>query len=437
MKFGYQPPGPADVLVRPDVARKVACPDCRIGFHQHARPLRSPRQECAPVSRSPIRALQFQSLRLNSWRNFRAVEMNLAPRVIIVGPNASGKSNLLDVFRFLSELARPGSGGLQAAIDRRGGFSALRCLQARTQPQIEIEVVVGLADGVPLWSYKLEINKVRHEKFPTVVREIISHNGVEIQSRSRKSGDDALEFSQTLLEQVAASKDFRDLVEFFASCRYLHVVPQIVRDRRRAVSEGDDPYGGDLLRRMKDMPKKTRLPRLTRIGKALRAAVPQFLSLELDDDAEGVPHLYAKYDHWRAHATKQRETAFSDGTLRLIGLLWSIGETGGPLLLEEPELSLNDAVVSELPTMFARMQKLVGRQVILTTHSSALLDDPGIGLREVHYISVEKNGSSVKSLAENPTIFEQTRAGMTVGQAILPILRPRDVSDLAKFSVPA
>jgi len=101
------------------------------------------------------------------------------------------------------------------------------------------------------------------------------------------------------------------------------------------------------------------------------------------------------HEHWRPNAYKQSETAFSDGTLRLVGLLWSIAEKGGPLLLEEPELSLNDAVVAELPRMFSRMQSVSARQIITTTHSTALLDDPMICLKEVHRIDVDSNGSRV------------------------------------------
>lgn len=278
---------------------------------------------------------------------------------------------------------------MQAAVESRGGFSALRCLQARRNPSVEIDVSVGIDENPELWHYLLNVNVQNREKFPTVTKETVWHNGSLIQSRDRSDKDDALEFSQTLMEQVGSNKEFRELTEFFSSCRYLHVVPQIVRDRARARAEGEDPYGGDLLRRMKEMSKKKRDPRLRRISEALKIAVPQFGEIELKDDGDGVPHLYASYVHWRPNAFKQPESAFSDGTLRLIGLLWSIAEEGGPLLLEEPELSLNDAVVSQLPRMFSRMQKLSARQVIVTTHSSALLDGPDIGLNEVHRISVD------------------------------------------------
>jgi hypothetical protein len=70
-------------------------------------------------------------------------------------------------------------------------------------------------------------------------------------------------------------------------------------------------------------------------------------------------------------------------TLRLLGLLWVVLDGVGPLLLEEPELSLHPEVVRFIPQMFARMQRRSGRQVMVSTHSTDLLRDEGIGLDEV------------------------------------------------------
>ena len=64
---------------------------------------------------------------LKNWRNFRSVDVELGLRVFVAGPNASGKSILLDVFTFLKDVAKP-SGGLQNAVTERGGISKLRCL---------------------------------------------------------------------------------------------------------------------------------------------------------------------------------------------------------------------------------------------------------------------------------------------------------------------
>jgi predicted ATPase len=49
---------------------------------------------------------------LKNWRNFRAVNVPLRERSFLLGPNASGKSNFLDVFRFLRDVSKPQGGGL-------------------------------------------------------------------------------------------------------------------------------------------------------------------------------------------------------------------------------------------------------------------------------------------------------------------------------------
>lgn len=378
-------------------------------------------------------SLRFTRLKLVNWRNFRDVEINPDKRVFIVGPNASGKSNLLDSIRFLSDLARPGSGGLQAALSSRGGLSAIRCLQSRTTSYVLLDATIGNDSNKTMWRYSIKINKKKGDPVPTVELEEVYKGEKRVSSQTRADGSDAIEFSQTLIEQVGRSKEFRDLTLFLASCRYTHVVPQIIRDRQRARADGDDPFGGDLLRRMKDMPKKMREPRLRKISEALKIAVPQFNGLELEDDSEGVPHLRASYVHWRPHASKQSEDAFSDGTLRLIGLLWAIAEKGGPLLLEEPELSLNDGVTQQLPRMFQTMQRLSGRQVFATTHANALLDTANIGLKEVFVINVDKNGSHIKTIADDLAVAAEVANGMTIGQVVMPRIRPSGVDQLGYF----
>ena len=83
---------------------------------------------------------------LKNWRNFRTADIAFQERAFLVGPNASGKSNFLDVFRFLRDLVKPG-GGLQWAVNERGGLSKIRCLAARQNPDVEIEVHLAEASG--------------------------------------------------------------------------------------------------------------------------------------------------------------------------------------------------------------------------------------------------------------------------------------------------
>ena len=67
--------------------------------------------------------LFFTFLQMVHWRNFQGqVDMPLTPQVFLLGPNASGKSNVLDGLRFLRDTADQ---GLQAAISSRGGMGAI------------------------------------------------------------------------------------------------------------------------------------------------------------------------------------------------------------------------------------------------------------------------------------------------------------------------
>ena len=58
-------------------------------------------------------------------RNFRSIEfaeLELGPLTVLVGPNAAGKSNLIGIFGFLSDIARL---GLETAITQRGGIDSV------------------------------------------------------------------------------------------------------------------------------------------------------------------------------------------------------------------------------------------------------------------------------------------------------------------------
>src|SRR5229473_5846603 len=100
------------------------------------------------------RPLRFTSIDLENWRNFARVQVDLQRRVFLVGPNASGKSNFLDVFRFLHDIVSVG-GGFQEAVRRRGGVSSLRCLAARRYPDLVVQVRVGTDDEPSAWEYEL------------------------------------------------------------------------------------------------------------------------------------------------------------------------------------------------------------------------------------------------------------------------------------------
>jgi predicted ATPase len=371
---------------------------------------------------------------LKNWRNFRFVDVELSPRIFVAGPNASGKSNLLDVFVFLKDIAKP-SGGLQNAVTARGGIAKLRCLAARQYPDVEIEV--HLADNGDKWSYAIGIKQEsRGYRQPFLAYEKVTKgNQVLLERPDADDLRDSLRLTQTHLEQINANAGFRELVRFFDSVTYLHLVPQLLR-HPEAFSGKEipgDPYGRSFLERVARTTDGTRKARLRKIQTALRIAVPQLKELTDVKDETGTPHLEAVYQHWRPRGAKQREDQFSDGTLRLIGLLWSLLDGDSMLLLEEPELSLNSGIIRKLPALMYRIQRQRKRQIVISTHSSDLLSDPGIGGEEVLLLTPDEEGTKVELASSNQEIRDLLEGGLTIADAALPRTVPNSIQQLDLF----
>ncbi len=371
---------------------------------------------------------------LKNWRNFLSVDVELGDRVFIVGPNACGKSNFLDVFRFLRDIAKPG-GGLQTAVKERGGVSKIRCLSARQNPKIEIEVHLSdYSSHQPIWKYAIGITQqTRGYRQPILAYERVwKGNEIIVNRPDIEDEKDELRRTQTHLEQISANANFREIAKFFESVLYLHLVPQLLRYPEVFSGPGisEDPFGRSFLERITKTPEKTRKSRLTKIENALRSAVPQLKHLTHIKDEMGVPHLEAVYEHWRPEAGKQREDQFSDGTLRLIGLLWSLLESDSLLLLEEPELSLNAAIVQKLPSLMYRIQRQKKRQIILTTHSADLLEDKGIGGEEILLLTPSLEGTKVTTASSIDNVRDLLEGGLSIAEAVLPLTKPSEINQL-------
>lgn len=374
---------------------------------------------------------------LKNWRNFRSVNASLGERVFIVGPNASGKSNFLDVFRFLRDIAKPG-GGLQKAVSDRGDISRLRCLAARRYPDIEIEVHLAESHGKEAaWKYAIGLKQeARGYRQPYLAYERVFRGDRQIVNRPNSDDKaDPLRLTQTFLEQINANLEFREICKFLESTQYLHLVPQLLRHPDAFSGPGifGDPFGRNFLDRVARTQQKARRARLKTIEAALRLAVPQLKQLKDVQDEVGLPHLEAVYEHWRPMGAKQREDQFSDGTLRLIGLLWSLLEGDSLLLLEEPELSLNSGIVSKLPALIYRLQRQRRRQVILSTHSADLLSDKGIGGEEVLLLTPSVEGTTVELASDIADVKNLLEAGMSLAEAALPRTVPSKVNQLQLF----
>lgn len=379
--------------------------------------------------------MRFQELRLRNWRNFGNVNFELTNRVFIIGANAAGKSNLLDVFRFLKDVT---TNGLQKAVNARGGIKKLRYLNARNQNYIE--VFVRLTDdreeNSVEWTYTLQFNSAggSHENRDINIKLEKITCGSEILEDRRYQDGDYLSNQFTYLEQPAMNTKYRALYECFRGISYVNIIPQLIRESDSFVQSGaaEDFYGRNLLESISAAPKKSRDAKLKIINKILKLTVPQFSDLNYTQDEKGRPHLQVKYEHFRPQGAYQREDQFSDGTLRLLGIIWAILDGTGVLLLEEPELYLHSEIVKQLPMFIANAQKskiVKNRQVIISSHSFDLLDTDTVDLDEIMVLESGKEGTVVKKASESEAARAKIAAGYTPAEAVIPRVTPKGILD--------
>jgi predicted ATPase len=101
-------------------------------------------------------------LRLNNYKSIAQCDVRLGPLTILVGPNGSGKTNLLDALEFL---CRAVATSPNQALEERGGLETV----LRHVPERTSSFSIGVEASVPWWpaapetvaSYEIEIGRAQ------------------------------------------------------------------------------------------------------------------------------------------------------------------------------------------------------------------------------------------------------------------------------------
>ena len=381
-------------------------------------------------------------IKLKNWKNFRYVDAELSERTFLFGPNGCGKSNLLDVFRFMRDIVKSG-GGLQKALQDRGSLKKIKCLSAGKSDKVELEFHFYPSfekEAPPKWIYCIgfDYEDIPGQQKRTLIskEEVWKDNKPILKRPDKQDKRDDWRLTQTNLEQIGYNLEFREIYKYFNSVRYLHILPQLVRSPgtfTTTISKEDDFYGFHFLEIIAAAGVKTRKERLKKIEEALQIAVPQLKKLTETRDERGIPHLEAIYKHWRQKGAKQQEDQFSDGTIRLIAFLWSILESNSLLLLEEPELSLNASIVRNIPQLLYRINRKNKQQLIISTHSPDLLANEEIGGEEILLLTPTDEGTEIKRSSDIKEIRVLLESGLIPADVIMPYAEPGNIEELRSF----
>jgi predicted ATPase len=338
-------------------------------------------------------------LAADNFRSLRQVDVDLGDFNVLVGPNASGKSNLLDLIRFIGDSVRTDLG---PAIDLRGGFEAI-CFRAAKRRRIHIRVltnVTSYSSPTALDDYQLEfwIGKsagratrflVREESFKfkrTKTRgRRITIDGSKVEVVDEGSGGKEKSESRALLRadslglstlprlsDEAGGTQIREIAELFSAFRVYDI--DVAAARRPAPVTSDTRLAADasnlaafLLRLRND---KEQFARLVDDARAFVPGLDElhFVSIGGSDEAVAVEieELALPGRTPLSHA--------SFGTIRALALLALLYDPQPPRLtcVEEIDHGLHPYVFDRLTDRLREASKRT--QLIVATHSPAFVN---------------------------------------------------------------
>ncbi|MCX7975200.1 MAG: AAA family ATPase [Candidatus Aminicenantes bacterium] len=331
--------------------------------------------------------MKIKSIYLRNWRCFSSAGFPVKSRLIITGPCGSGKTSLLEAICFLRDLARGQS--LEEVVDRRGGLSHLRNLEAR-YPETDIILMLYLRDRERRdWIYRLKFG----EEGSTLIikEELIWKNSTLLMRRPDKEDKkNPIRKKESCLSPRLIPASLELLASFMRTFHYENPSPELLRNQDLIKPQ-------DLLIRIAQTPDRLRKIRLSRISEVIKRLIEGFGQLKVERDFFGRWHLSVSCQHWRPRVSWQSWDQWPDGAIRLFSIFWSILEKDTPILIEEPEIGLHPEAVSNLPRLMRELTKRSHRppQLIITTHHPSIIKDRLIKPAEIVLLIPDKPGTKV------------------------------------------
>ncbi len=379
----------------------------------------------------------FEELHLTNFKNFRDATLELGPFTVLVGANASGKSNLRDAFRFLHGVGRGydlaeileekfGEGDEKVWRGIRGGTSNVAFKEKE-----RFGIRVGY-DSRAIYQIEVALHEDKKESGGIQARldeekllvsdETVFEIGSEGSARILRSpsGDYAvrrLDRKRPVLEHMAnahydpganlnyAFTHCMTLGTGLGSMRFFNLDPRALREPSKVGQSTLGDRGQNLASVLKglcedDEGRKTNLVRWVETLTPMDAKDFEF---DVAKHSNEVTLVLVEKD-----GTQTPMQSASDGTLRFLGLLALLFQDDPPQLLfiEEIETGLHPTRLDLLANLIEQRTEQTDTQVIATTHSPQflqVLDDETLADAQLVYRTGNGPEAKICPLLEVPT----------------------------------
>ena len=317
----------------------------------------------------------LEKAHIKNYRSLRNVTLPLKPLTVLVGPNASGKSNTLNALHFFKGILSIETPPTKADFLRdrlwAGGADYITCeLHAKVKEKSA--------------QYKLEF-KAKGEKLS--IDEELSVNSIKVISIQNGEGQVRDEDSKNATKYTSDKLALRSagdyghkpitsaLTEFIRGWEFYNFEPDHIRTNLNKFS----PITKDIRESLKLNPYGVNVPDILwnwyedtpedfrYVSEALAAATNINIDYRKIDGGSQLCLL-------EGYKKPIPLTNASDGTLRLLAYNTLLNQSELPPLIaiEEPERSLHPGALKEIAYVLERLSQRT--QVIITTYSSQLLD---------------------------------------------------------------
>lgn len=350
---------------------------------------------------------------LKNYRSIAQCDVPLRPLTFLVGPNGSGKSNFLDALRFVSDALNK---TLDHALRDRGGINDVRRRSAGHPTHFSIELRFRLPDGSEgLYRFKIGAQtrggfEVQSEEFKLARAVGLTSDVYYRVERGRVisanvGAPPAAAIDRLYLVNVSGLAEFRPVYDALCRMGFYKLDPNQIRDLQSPdAGEVLAREGGNLASLLGRLERES--PKVKeRIEEYLSKVVPGVSGIETrsvgpKETIEFRQQVGANQHPWRFFAANM-----SDGTLRALGILVALFQSGNgavhrvPLVgIEEPEVALHPAAAEVLRDSLRDASQAT--QVIVTSHSPDLLDDSDIPDDWIMPVVAEQGESIIAPLDE-------------------------------------
>jgi predicted ATPase len=342
----------------------------------------------------------IKKIRVQNFKSLRDVSLTLGPRNVLVGPNMSGKSNLIEVFRFLSRMvltsAASGVHVLAKALDSGAGFSEV------TWKGGEANLIsISLQGDFPLdsdpkkragWEYEISIlleprgwvtvqkealNMVRPEGTYTLISKangerVLKNLDGGVISRIHDSNRSGLEFEIPDWQGNA-------LRRFIGSWRFYRFIPRLMKQANSTAATDFLVEHGENLSSWLMMLQTRYQESFAKIKTVSRDVFPEIEDLFTWPTQQATVYVSSKEKYLKRQVSVWEMSEGQLAFIALLSLIFSPPElTGGMYCVEEPENHLHPRLLETLVELLRQVQDELGpeqsAQTIVTTHSPHLVD---------------------------------------------------------------